>query len=115
MEQLAMFDMAPVQLPDHQPGKRWGGRRSTNARAKCRAMLPTGCWRCGRLLTPDMPESAWHAGHLTDRAMGGSDQDVAPECAQCNTSAGGKLGASITNGQKVQTSDMVRERTLKWW
>jgi len=96
--------------------KKWGGRASINARKICRAMLPAGCWRCGRMITPDMPDSAWHAGHLEDRGQGGSDSssNYAPECSGCNTSAGGKLGAAITNGTKVSVA-YTKEVLKKWW
>jgi hypothetical protein len=115
-----LFYMEPLERPGREPGasgkKAWGGRASTNARKIVRAMLPAGCWRCGKELTPDMPETAWHAGHVQDRGQGGADSasNYAPECASCNLSAGGKLGAAITNGAKVAV-DWTKERTLKWW
>jgi len=63
-----------------------------------------------------MPDSAWHAGHLEDRGQGGSDSssNYAPECSGCNTSAGGKLGAAITNGTKVSVA-YTKEVLKKWW
>ena len=118
--QDGLFDMAPLERPDTRaarPGKKaWGGRASTNARAQVRAMLPAPCQACGGLITPDQPESTWHAGHIQDRAQGGADSgsNYAPEHAKCNLSKGGQLGAAITNGAKVAV-DWTRERTLKWW
>lgn len=95
---------------------KWGGRRSTNARAKCRAMLPHPCRRCGGLITPDDPESSWHAGHREDRAAGGTEDGIEPEHAKCNTSAGGKVGAAITNARRHgQQADIPRERVAQWW
>jgi hypothetical protein len=68
------------------------------------------------VITIDWPEKDWHAGHIDGRAEGGADElaNYRPECRWCNTSAGGKLGASITNGRKA-TVDTYRERTHKWW
>ena len=68
------------------------------------------------MITADQPESTWHAGHIQDRAQGGSDSrnNYAPEHATCNMSNGGKLGAAITNMATVAV-DWTRERTLKWW
>lgn len=111
--------MAPLDRPSRGPGparKAWGGRASTNARASCRAMLPAPCMSCGGMITADQPENTWHAGHIQDRAQGGSDSgsNYAPEHAACNLSKGGKLGAAITNGAKVAV-DWTKERTLKWW
>ena len=114
MDQLAMFDMQPIQLPEPRPGKKWGGRRSTNARAIVTRMLPGPCTRCGGLVTPEMD---WHADHLQERGLGGADvaSNYGPAHAKCNTSAGGKIGAAITNGSRVSVADHVREKTLKWW
>lgn len=119
MEQAGLFDMEPLERPgkpQRQGKAKWGGRASHNARKICRAMLPTGCWRCGKPITLEDPESSWHAGHIEDRGQGGQDSagNYAPECTSCNLSAGGKLGAAITNGAKVAV-DWTRERTLKWW
>lgn len=113
-----LFHLDVPQRPDDGGGarKKWGGRASINARKICRAMLPTGCWRCGRLITAETPEDQWHAGHLEDRGQGGQDSaaNYAPECSGCNTSAGGKLGAAITNGAKV-TVTYTKETLKKWW
>jgi hypothetical protein len=119
MEQGGLFDMEPLERPGkpaRQGRAKWGGRASANARAWCRAMLPAACPGCGGIITAEDPESSWHAGHIEDRAQGGQDSpgNYRPEHARCNTSAGGKLGAAITNGAKVAV-DWTRERTLKWW
>ena len=119
-DQGELFHMDPVQLPQ-APGRsrKWGGRDSERARAHCRALLPAACWRgCGRVITPDWPDKDWHAGHLEDRAQGGARDPLGtlPECRWCNTSAGGKLGAAITNGTRAAVvPDLVRERTIKWY
>ena len=59
----------------------------------------THCWRCGNPIPPHTP-TAWDLGHKTDRHHGGTNNptNLAPECARnCNRSAGGHLGAAITN------------------
>lgn len=119
MDQDGLFHMEPLTKParPERTGKHaWGGRASHNARKHCRAMLPAGCMSCGGIITLEDPESSWHAGHIQDRAQGGADtpSNYAPEHARCNTSAGGKLGAAITNRATVAV-DWTRERTLKWW
>lgn len=118
-EQDSLFYMAPLERPDAaEPGarKKWGGGASRKARAVCRAMLPWACKGCGGMITAETPESEWHAGHREDRGQGGADQinNYEPEHARCNTSAGGKLGAAITNGRKVSV-DWARERVIKWY
>jgi hypothetical protein len=118
MMQDGLFHMEPLERPGAGgTGKgKWGGSRSRKARALCRAMLPAACWRCGRTITAETPESEWHAGHLEDRAQGGADlgSNYAPECTGCNLREGGKLGAAITNGKRVSV-DWTRERTIKWY
>jgi hypothetical protein len=79
-------------------------------------MLPATCWRgCGTLLTVEADN--WTAGHITDRVDGGSNEpsNLAPECKRCNYSAGGKRGAAITNGRKLEATDLQRYRRVKWW
>lgn len=115
----ALFEMEPLRRPSRpkSTSRKWGGNDSRKARAACRAMLPHPCQRCGNVITAADPESSWHAGHLEDHATGGNDKDTAnfaPEHARCNTSAGGRLGAAVTNSHKVE-QDWSRERTLRWW
>ena len=96
---------------------KWGGRKSTEARAKCRLMLPHACRKCGGMITAEDPESSWHAGHREDRVAGGTEDGIEPEHARCNTSAGGKIGAAMTNAQRTtkQAAHITRERTPQWW
>jgi hypothetical protein len=109
----ALFEMEPVQRSPASPKKRWGGHASTKAMAAVRRMLPAACSRCGGLVTDEMD---WHADHLTERAQGGTDSpdNYGPAHAHCNTSAGGKIGAAITNGVRVQPG-VTRVRRPSWW
>lgn len=115
-DQATLFDLYQGE-PQAPKRKRWGGAQSTKARAKCRSMLPAPCWRCGRLLTREMPETEWQAGHTTDRADGGNDGDVMPECTSCNLSAGGRRGAAMTNQrhQQAQAGPIHRDKEPQWW
>jgi len=91
----------------------WSGRKVTNARAYWAARLPLPCRRCGR---PVLKTQNWHVGHIHDRALGGSDRisNTYPEHARCNTSAGGKQGAAITNARRSQPRvDDARARGLR--
>ena len=115
MGQQGLFDLPPEQRREKRSSTaKWGGRASTNARAKCRAMLPHPCRKCGGLITKEDPESSWHAGHETDRAAGGTHHGIEPEHARCNTSAGGKVGAAITNSKWAKPT-MERVQVAQWW
>ena len=102
--------------------ERWGGSTARTARAYWRARLQAEgglpCWRCGAMLTT---ASRWTVGHIEDRAAGGSVTDPTnqwPECARCNYSAGGRLGAAITNGKRrsvVAASLSRADRGLRPW
>ena len=118
-EDGALFDVPAryrVAPKSDAPGKRWGGRASTNARKLVAAMLPAPCHRCGELITAEDPPASWHAGHIEDRAQGGADasSNYAPEHAACNMSAGGKLGAAMTNSRRAKPA-VDRERVPQWW
>lgn len=78
----------------------WSGRKVTTARALWLPRLPLPCRRCGRPVTADQ---RWTVGHVVDRALGGAETDPGnqwPEHARCNYSAGGKLGAAMTNQRR---------------
>lgn len=113
-EQPGLFAIATPTRPSGR--KRWGGRDSERARAHCRALLPHPCQRCGGIITPDDPESTWHAGHIIDRMDGGEHDPTAtlPEHARCNTRAGGQRGAAVTNAHRAQDTP-GREHTTRWW
>ena len=122
--QETLFDLGGAESVAKPRRKRWGGNRSTEARKRVRAMLPAPCRSCGGIISPDDPESTWHAGHDQDRveteALGLPEADVFPEHATCNTSAGGRVGAAMTNGAKhgtptTQVSHEQREREPQWW
>ena len=80
----------------------WSGRKVTAARAHWRPLLPLPCRRCGKPVLPD-PDSGWQVGHVIDRWAGGTDSldNTWPEHALCNTRAGGKVGARITNARRA--------------
>lgn len=100
--------------------KQWSGRKVTSARAYWAPRLPLPCWRpgCGKMLTR---YSKWTVGHIIDRHFGGSVTDPSnqwPECLKCNTSAGGRLGAAITNAKRPVVAARLaseRDRGIRGW
>lgn len=74
------------------------------ARAKINAGNP--CRRCGNPIIDVTDEASWHAGHVTDEALGGSHdpENIEPEHTNCNLSAGGKLGQAMKAADKATTS-----------
>lgn len=125
--QDGLFDLPASGGPSPPKRKRWGGSKSTKARAKIRAMLPAPCWRCGGVISPDDPESTWQAGHETDRmdteALGLPESDTLPEHTSCNLKAGGQRGAAITNQRHPKSTQAAaarvsyeqRESEPQWW
>jgi 5-methylcytosine-specific restriction endonuclease McrA len=101
---------------------RWGGRTATRLRAYWTGRLNAAggalpCWRCGRAVHV---RGDWHVGHLIDRAQGGTDTEAGtwPEHARCNLSAGGKVGARITNAKRATVQrrmDSERSRGIRGW
>ncbi|WP_448074114.1 HNH endonuclease [Georgenia yuyongxinii] len=60
------------------------------------------CFRCGR---PVLATDRWQVEHVIERALGGN-ADPSNEWVshgRCNESAGGKLGARITNTRRADT------------
>lgn len=110
----ALFDLPREDREPVPAKKKWGGRKATNARARCKAMLPWVCRRCGGMIPRDAPDSTWDVGHAEDRAAGGTDTGLEPEHAKCNRSAGGKAGAAIRN-YKPAVAAADRERVAQWW
>ena len=58
------------------------------------------CWRCGKIITPDM---RWCLGHVVDRALGGDDNELALEHEVCSRKSGWELGREI----KAQRRSMI--------
>lgn len=58
-------------------------------------------------MTADMK---WTVEHLLERAYGGSETDVSNQWVAhytCNSSAGGRIGAAITNGRRATTVERM--------
>jgi len=56
-------------------------------------------WTCARCEQPMTPEQELQAGHTRDRYFDPTARADRLEHAHCNTSAGGRLGAAITNAR----------------
>jgi hypothetical protein len=85
----------------------WHGSKVRDARSYWRPLLPLPCCRCGKPVMAS-PESGWHVDHFPiPREMGG--KETRPAHAHCDSSAGGKRGAQITNARK-QAPRMLSER-----
>lgn len=113
----ALFSLPTDPRDKRSITPKWGGSASSKARAQCRVQLkrgPVACAKCGREITKDTPESEWDAGHVTDRALGMGGHAVTPEHKTCNRSAGGKIGAAITNA-RYQKPSMERVTVAQWW
>lgn len=54
-----------------------------------------GSWPCWRCPDPILPGMRWCLGHTTDRALGGTDDHLAPEHKRCSDSSGGRLGNTL--------------------
>lgn len=116
-EQGELFHMAHEARADREGPARqkWAGNLSKKAREIVGAMLPAYCWRgCGTWLEK---AGTWTAGHIEARTDGGGNEpsNLAPECGKCNYSDGGKRGAAITNGRRIEAVDIQRVRRIKWW
>ena len=97
----------------------WSGDKVRKARAFWLPQLPVPCAKCGKPVTHDSTKRAggWNVGHVHDRWAGGSD-DIAntwPEHDRCNMSAGGKVGAAMTNRHKESAAAvaMMPERSRR--
>ena len=91
--------------------KKWAGRVVTNARKYWEPYVRAGikCSKCGK---PILPGQSWHVDHLIPRDSGGMSLGLAntwPAHAGCNTSAGGKRGAQITNERRLNKKDLDNE------
>lgn len=101
---------------------KWSGAVVRNARAYWLPKLPVPCSRCKRPVIHDERKRAggWHVGHVIDRWMGGPDDisNTWPEHDHCNMSAGGKVGAAMTNRahegrRELAKVTMIPERTRR--
>ena len=96
----------------------WAGRKVRDARAYWAKRLPVPCAKCGKPVLHEAGKRAggWNVGHQIDRWMGGPDDlsNTWPEHAHCNMSAGGKVGAAMTNRNiKPATVTMLPESTRR--
>ena len=97
---------------------KWAGRKVQEARDYWMKRLPVPCAKCGRpvLHDPSKRAGGWNVGHQIDRWMGGPDElsNTWPEHAHCNMSAGGRVGAAMTNRNRTPaTVTMLPERTRR--
>lgn len=71
------------------------GRAHQALRAKWEPKVETGVVDCARCGEPIAPDAEWHLGHTDDRTG-----YQGPEHARCNTQAGGRNGAAVTNAKR---------------
>jgi hypothetical protein len=86
-------------------GRRGYGAAHKAERERWRPMVEAGravCCRCGR---PIRPWDVWHLDHTADRRG-----YAGPAHAWCNTSAGGRLGAAVTNAKRRRRRRKARRR-----
>lgn len=90
----------------------WSGHLSRKERAKHAPSVKAGaavCCRCGR---PILPGQAWQADHWPiPLEFGGTETH--PAHAHCNTSAGGKRGAAITNAKRRARNHPSYSRNIR--
>ncbi|MBK8445414.1 MAG: HNH endonuclease [Micropruina sp.] len=82
-------------------GTRWAGSRVTKAREFWKPRVAAGL-ACSRCKKPILPGQSWQVDHLIPREFGGMELGLGntwPAHSRCNTSAGGKRGAAITNSR----------------
>ncbi|WP_326564544.1 hypothetical protein [Micromonospora peucetia] len=84
-------------MPKAKTTARGYGHQHQKLREHWRPKVETGlvdCARCGQHIGADDP---WDLGHTDDRTA-----YTGPECRTCNRSAGGRHGAAVTNGKRVE-------------
>lgn len=95
---------------------KWEGRKVHKARAYWLPRLPVPCARCRRPVIHDPAKrfGGWHVGHVHDRWAGGSDDisNTWPEHDRCNLSAGGRVGAAITNTRRAESAPTSSTRAM---
>lgn len=89
----------------HHKAAKWANL-SPRLRERIAPTLPRPCLHCGK---PVLPGQRWDVAHVRDLARGGGVGHVGPAHAQCNRSAGGKLGAAIRNRPTASRNGSTRE------
>lgn len=85
----------------HHDRAGWAGRTQA-IRKRLEPTLPAPCvQRCGRLVEPGQ---LWDVAHLTDLALGGDLHHYGVAHRSCNRSAGGRLGAAMSNKRRRANS-----------
>jgi hypothetical protein len=106
-------------LSRHHTRAGWTPKVAQRHERRNRASLPALCVNgCGRLITPDMTYGIdWENGHFDNLAEGGSVKLTGPAHVKCNRGAGGRLGASITNGRRRARDAEDKQQTngLRPW
>ena len=110
-------------MTEHHRSPEWA-RVTRVMRPRIKATLPAPCVDCGH---PVDPEGAWQIGHIVSVAqgkqMGWTTQQIndptnlgpshsnksGPQGRSCNQSAGGRLGAQVSNIKKK-----TDRRLLPW-
>jgi hypothetical protein len=103
-------------LEDLMPkaGGRGYGRAHMAERARWAPKVEAGqvaCCRCHRLIVPNprRHDRGWHLDHTADRTG-----YLGPSHALCNLSAGGRIGAAITNGRRPRRIPVGPRHSQRW-
>lgn len=90
-------------MSEHHRTPEWM-RVTRRVRPLIKATLPAPCVDCQR---PVYPADNWHVGHILAAAHGGTNDawNLGPTHARCNTRAGGKIGASISNAKRKKKTE----------
>ncbi|MFF3867365.1 hypothetical protein [Micromonospora sp. NPDC001898] len=73
------------------------GHAHQKLREQWRPKVDAGLVDCAKCDQPINPGDPWDLGHTDDRTA-----YTGPECQHCNRSAGGRNGAAVTNGKRVE-------------
>lgn len=84
----------------HDPNGLWSPTLSAAWRKRLTPLLPLPCIDCGQRVEPEHP---WDVGHLVPLSQGGTAtaDNIGPSHRSCNRRAGGRMGAAITNEQRL--------------
>jgi len=95
----------------HHREQRWT-THAPKLRKVIAPQLPLPCIDCGHAVTPDM---TWQVGHRHAASAGGRptventgpSHTYCPTCKRkCNQSAGGRLGAAVTNARRRESNGL---------